>query len=136
MIKCSCYLLEEFQKANEVQSRQEAQTREVVSWTVPKQGQYKVNCDAVVFTRSKEVGFGLIICDCVGSVVAALSKKRIGLTRAVEAEAKAMEVAVQFVKDVGIREATFEGDSLIMSRAVKGVGDVPSLIQNIVCGII
>ena len=95
-----------------------------------------MNCDAVVFTRSKEVGFGLIIYDCVGSVVAALSKKRIGLTRAVEVEAKAMEVAVQFVKDVGIREATFEGDSLIVSRVVKGVGDVPSLIQNIVCGII
>ena len=136
MIKCSCYLLEEFQTANEVWSRQEAQTQEVVSWIVPKQGQYKANCDAVVFTRSKEVGFGLIICDCVGSVVAALSKKRIGLTRAVEAEAKAMEVAVQFVKDVGIREATFEGDSLIVSRAIKGVGDVHSLIQNIVCGII
>ena len=40
------------------------------------------------------------------------------------------------MKDVGIREATFEGDSLIVSRVVKGVGDVPSLIQNIVCGII
>ena len=47
-----------------------------------------------------------------------------------------MEVAVQFAKDVGIREATFEGDSLIVSRAVKGVGDVPSSIQNIVRGII
>ena len=136
MIKCSCYLLEEFQKANEVQSRQEAQTREVVSWTVPKQGQYKVNCDAVVFTKSKEVGFVMIIYDCVGFIAATLSKKRIGLTGMVEAEAKAMEVAVLFAKDMGIREATFEGDSLIMSRAVKGVGDVPSLIQNIVCGII
>ena len=78
----------------------------------------------------------MIIYDCVGFIAATLSKKRIGLTGRVEAEAKAMEVAVQFAKDMGIREATFEGDSLIMSRAVKGVGDVPSLIQNIVCGII
>ncbi|KAK7854358.1 hypothetical protein CFP56_032571 [Quercus suber] len=70
------------------------------------QGQYKVNYDAAVFTKSREVGFCVIICDGAGSIVA---KKRIGLTGAVEAEAKAMEVVVQFVKDVGIREATFEG---------------------------
>ena len=136
MIKCSCYLLEEFQTANEVWSRQEAQTQEVVRWTVPKQGQYKVNYDAAIFTGSREVGFGVIIHDCASLVIAALSKKRIGLTEAVEAEAKVMEVAVQFAKDVGIGEATFEGDSLIVSRAVKGVGDVPSSIQNIVRGII
>ena len=105
VIKCSHYLLEEFQTANEVRSRQEAQTREVVRWTTPKHRQYKVNCDATVFTRSREVGFGVIIHDCAGLVIAALSKKGIGLFGAVEAEAKAMEVAVQFAKDVGIREA-------------------------------
>ncbi|XP_075661610.1 uncharacterized protein LOC142631351 [Castanea sativa] len=108
VIKCSRYLLEEFQTANGVRS------------------------------RSREVGFGVIIRDGAGLVVAALSKKRIGLTGAVEVEAKAkaMEVAVQFAKDVGIRETTFEGDSLIVSKAARGVGDVPSSIQNIVCGII
>ncbi|KAK7831246.1 putative ribonuclease h protein [Quercus suber] len=118
---------EEFQVANEVRSKQEAQIREVVRWTGPKQGQYKVNCDAAVFTKSREVGFGVIIRDCAGLDVAALSKKRIGLTGAVKAEAKAMEVFVQFAKDVGIREATFE---------VKGIGDIPSSIQNIFYDII
>ncbi|KAF3971891.1 hypothetical protein CMV_004548 [Castanea mollissima] len=136
VMKCSCYLLEEFQTANEVRSKQEAQPQEVVRWTALKQGQYKVNYDAAVFTRSREVGFVVIIHDDAGSVVATLSKKRIGLTGVVEATAKAMEVAVQFVKDVGIREAAFEGDSLIVSKAAKGMGDVHSLIQNIVCGII
>ena len=135
VIKCSQYLLEEFQTANDVRSRQEAQTREVVRWIAPKHGQYKVNCDAAVFTRSKEVGFGVIIRDCAGLVIAALSEKGIGLSGAVEAEAKAMKVAVQFAKEVGIREATFEGDSLIVTGAVQGVGDAPSSIQNIVCGI-
>ncbi|XP_075656389.1 uncharacterized protein LOC142626453 [Castanea sativa] len=121
--------------ANEVRSRREAQTQEVVRWTAPKQGQYKVNYDAAVFTRSREVGFGVIIRDYAGLVIAALSKKGIGLTEAVEVEAKAMEVVVQFAKDVGIREATFKGDSLIVSGAIQGVGDVPSSIQNIVYSI-
>ncbi|XP_075665545.1 uncharacterized protein LOC142635234 [Castanea sativa] len=103
--------------------------------TAPKQGQYKVNCDAAVFAKSREVGFGVNIRDYAGLVDAALSKKGFGLTGVVEAEAKAMEVAVQFAKDVGIREATFEGDSLIVSRAIQGTGDVPASIQNIVCGI-
>ncbi|XP_030950071.1 uncharacterized protein LOC115973978 [Quercus lobata] len=125
VIKCSHYSLE-FQTANEVRSKQEALTREVVRWTAPKHGQYKVNCDAAVFTRSREVGFGMIIRDCAGLVIAALSKKGISLSRAVEAEAKAMEVVVQFAKDVGIREAIFEGDLLIVSGAVQGGGDVPS----------
>nr|XP_023916996.1 uncharacterized protein LOC112028530 [Quercus suber] len=94
VIKCSNFLLEEFQTANEVRSRQEAQTREVVRWIALKHGQYKVNCNAAVFTRSREVGFGVIIRDCAGLVIATLSKKGIGLSGAVEAEAKAMEVAV------------------------------------------
>ena len=77
----------------------------------------------------------MIIRDYAGLVIAALSKKGIGLSGVVEAEAKVMEVAVQFAKEVGIKEATFEGDSLIVSGAIQGVGDVPSSIQNIVCGI-
>ena len=64
------------------------------------------------------MGFGVIIHDCASLVIAALSKKGIGLSRAVEAEAKAIEVAIKFAEEVGIREATFKGDSLIVTGAI------------------
>lgn len=66
------------------------------------QGSYKVNTDGAVFSKRKEVGFGVVIRDCHGEVIAALSKRMAGLLGALETEAKAMEIAVQFNADVGV----------------------------------
>lgn len=45
-------------------------------------------------------------------MIVALSKKWKCPLGAIEAEAKALEVGVEFAKDVGIREVEFESDSL------------------------
>ena len=54
--------------------------------------------------------------------------------RAVEIEAKAIKAGVSFARDVGIREAVFEGNSLINCKALQGDGGVPSSIQNVLEG--
>ena len=53
---------------------------------------------------------------------------------AVEIEALAMETRVSFARDVGIREAVFEGDSLIICKALQGDRGLPSSIQNVLEG--
>lgn len=67
-------------------------------------------------------------------VIAALSRKLAFPLGALEIEAKAMEVEVQFALDVRVRDVTFKGDSLCISNALQGVDEVSSSVQNIVFG--
>ena len=59
----------------------------------------------------------MVIRDKNGVVIAALSKSVKTPLVATEIEAKAMEIGVLFTRDMGIREAVFKGDSLIICRA-------------------
>ena len=70
-----------------------------------------MNLDGVVFKAQKFVGIGVLIRDEQGRVVAALSQKLNAPLGALEVEAKAVEVAIQFATDVGISDFIMEGDS-------------------------
>ena len=48
-----------------------------------------------------------------------------------EAKAKAMEAAVIFAKDIGIRDVIFEGDSLQVCNATNGCSLAPPAIANV-----
>ena len=52
-----------------------------------------------------------------------------------EAEAKAMEVAMLFAKDMGIHDIVFEGDSLQVRNFLKGSSLVPPAVANVLEGI-
>ena len=73
----------------------------------------------------------MVIRDKNGVVIAALSKLVNAPLEATEIEAKAMESGVIFARDVEIREAMFEGDSLTICRALQGEGEAPSSTHNI-----
>ena len=64
-------------------------------------------------------------------MIAALSKKWKYPLGAIEAEAKAWEVGALFAREVGIREAEFEGDSLVVYHALQGLVSPPSLVVNV-----
>ena len=68
-------------------------------------------------------------------MIAALSKKWKCPLGATEAEAKALEAGVEFAKDVGIREAEFESDSLLICNALQGLTSPPSLVMNVLSGV-
>ncbi|KAK9988783.1 hypothetical protein SO802_029022 [Lithocarpus litseifolius] len=135
IVRSSLRMLDEFRLANEKPQPMRASTTMEVKWCPPQPGSYKVNVDGTVFTKRKQVGFGVVIRDSAGEVIAALSQKLARSLGALETETKAMEVGVQFALDIGIRDVTFEGDSLSVYNALKGVGEVSSTAQNIVYGL-
>lgn len=57
---------------------------------------FKINVDGVVFAPQRVVGVGVIIRNEESESIAALSKKINVLLGALEAEAKAFEVGLQF----------------------------------------
>ena len=97
---------------------------------------YKVNTDAAVFSNLKAIRIGVVICDHEGSVIAALSKHLPLPLGPLEAEAKAIDKAVLFAWDVGIREAIFETDSSVVSDAIAGYTTPPVSIVDITAGIL
>lgn len=136
IVRSSIMLLDEFQTANTKQVKPRPHMSEVIKWKPPQQGRYKVNTDGAVFAKRKCVGFGVVVHDSKREVIAALCKRMAGLLGALETEAKAMEVAVQFAVDIGIRDVIFEGDSLSICQMIQRSTEAQSSIQNVVDGII
>ena len=69
-------------------------------------------------------------------MIAALSKHLPLPLGPLEAEAKAMDEAVLFAWDVGIREAIFETGSSVVSDAIAGYTTPPVSIVDITAGIL
>lgn len=135
IVRSALMMLEEFQAVNVKQIKEGTHMPEVVKWKPPQLGRYKVNTDGAVFTKSKSVGIGVVVRDSKGEVIAALCKRVAGLMGALETEAIAMEVAVQFAADIGLRDVVFEVDSLSVCKMIQGFTEVQSSIQNVVDGI-
>ncbi|KAK9984734.1 hypothetical protein SO802_034259 [Lithocarpus litseifolius] len=126
-------LLDEFQLANFQPSKSVMHDRG--QWTNPSPQWYKVNVDGAVFESQQASGVGVIIRDHGGMVAAALSKKVLCPLGPLEVEAKALEEAVDFAWDVGIRDAHFECDSKMIVDAVLDVSCPQASIYNTITGI-
>ena len=90
--------------------------------------------DGAIFSDLKAVGFGAIIMDEKGGVVATLSKKLHAPLGAAEAEAKAVEMGLQFGKDIGVRDIILEGDSLNVYCVLLGLSTPPSSVDAMILG--
>ena len=64
----------------------------------PPQNMYKVNVDRAVFSARKDVGIGIVVRDCHGLVMAAMSMKVSAPLGPLEVEAKAFEAGLIFAK--------------------------------------
>ncbi|XP_050254838.1 uncharacterized protein LOC126700670 [Quercus robur] len=131
ILKTSLHLVDEYHTANEVRQDVVRQERPMITWKPPARDQYKVNVDGVVFKHRKKAGIGVVIRDKNGVVIAALSKSINDPLEAAEVEAKAMKTGVLFTRDVGIREAVFEGDLLIICKALQREGEAFSSTHNV-----
>ena len=134
ILKTTLRLVEEYRAANVTRQRDTPGVGPLTIWKPPDLEWYKVNVDSAVFKHRKKAGIGVVIRDETGEVIAALSKIVNAPLGAVEIEALAMETRVSFARDVGIREAVFEGDSLIICKALQGDRGLPSSIQNVLEG--
>ena len=135
-MRSSLKLLEDFQSANEKLSRPRTENQNGAAWKPPPPGSFKVNVDGALFSKSKLSSVGVIVRDEEGNVIAAMSRKKNLPLRVLELEAKALEIGVKLVKEVGLRDVVFEGDSQLIINAVHGIGEVEAPVQNIIQGVL
>ncbi|KAL4593843.1 hypothetical protein ACB092_M009600 [Castanea dentata] len=74
-------------------------------WTPPVSGVFKANVDGAVFKDISSAVIGVILWDDKGNVIGALSQRIYAPLRPLEAEAKAMEAAMLFARDMGNKPA-------------------------------
>lgn len=89
-----------------------------VKWTPPSPNQYKVNVDGAVLKEQRMAGVGILIRGDEGHLIGACSKKLDAPLGAIEAEAKAVELGLQFAKDMSIQDFMLESDSLTSINAL------------------
>ena len=100
-------------------------------WIPPQDTFYKANFDAAIFQNSGFAGLGVVIRDCHGHVIAALSQK-IWKPNSVEAaEALAACRAVVFTKELCIFKVVVEGDCLRVVQALTAKERCNTLYGNI-----
>ena len=73
----------------------------------------------------------MIIRDGEGQVVAALSKHWYYPLGVIKAKEKAWEAGVLFAKDMGIQDAEFEGNSLVLCNVLQGLASPPTSVANV-----
>ena len=103
-------------------------------WSPPLADMFKTNVDGAIFAHQKSAGIGMVIRDSVGRIIGACSKKIQAPLDAMEAEAKAVEFGLHFVRDMMIQEFVLESDSLTVINALKETSPPPFLIAVVVYG--
>ena len=134
ILRNASQLVEEYRAANEPKTEHLPEPPASVSWSLPSHGHYKVNIDGAIFSKRKQAGAGVIIKDGVGHVMAALSKRWNYSLGTIEAKAKVWEVGVLFARDMGIRDAEFKGDSLVVCNVLQGLASLPTSVANVLIG--
>ena len=88
------------------------------SWSPPLGLLYKLNFDAAVFEGINASGFGAIVCNDKGEVMAAISARGPPVVDSEEAEVLACRRAVEFAVEAGFRELIIEGDNATVMKTI------------------
>ncbi|KAK9278236.1 hypothetical protein L1049_027798 [Liquidambar formosana] len=90
-----------------------------VRWKPPAVGRFKLNADGALFKEASCVGFGVMVRDHEGQIIAAASKRKIGLFNVPYIEAMAIQFAAEFARDLDLRDVDLEGDNLEVIAALN-----------------
>ena len=101
------------------------------SWQPPPVSVYKVNFDAAIFSELNCSGFGAIIRNEKGEVMAAMSVKGPPVTCSEEAEVLACRKALEFTVDAGFSNVMLEGDNETVMRTISSSSKNHSWLGNI-----
>ena len=89
-----------------------------LQWRPPDSQNYKANFDVAIFKASNSASIGVIIKDCDGEVIGALSLS-IPFSQLVdELKALAYRRTVQFAWEISLKRVIFEGDSATVIQAI------------------
>ena len=110
-------------------------------WKPPPNSVFKLNFDATVFVEAKRTGFGAIIRNDKGEVMAVMSAGGPQVSGTEEAELLACRKAVEFATDDGFSELVIEGDNSNVMKALSSssidqslLGNVMDDVRHLVCG--
>ena len=101
-------------------------------WVPPPQAVYKLNYDAAVFEDSASSGFGAVIRNSTGEVMAAMTVKGPTVRGSEVAELLACRKALEFAIDAGFSVLIVEGDSVSVTRWIASGSDIQSTMGNVV----
>ncbi|KAL5776794.1 hypothetical protein ACOSP7_009720 [Xanthoceras sorbifolium] len=105
-------------------------------WQAPSPNWFKINLDAALDFKHKRVGFGIVIRDCHGQVVAALAQRYPLLVSVEVAEAMAIFRGLQFATEMGIGPLVMESDASTLISLIKvenpPLSDVGLVISDII----
>ena len=92
---------------------------------------YKANFDAALFDNSNMAGIGVVIRDCNGNIIGALSQK--SLPQSIEhAEALVASWAVAFARELSLFKVIFEGDCRRIIKAINTKEPCHTLFGHII----
>jgi hypothetical protein len=94
----------------------------IINWCPPPIGFFKANWDATINSKKGILGFGCVVRDVHGFVVAALSHSVIVMGNLEVAEALAALHTIEFCRNQGFNSIILEGDSLIVANTINRVG--------------
>ena len=101
-------------------------------WSPPEPSIYKANYDGAYFAEEEATGFGVIVRNELGQVMASLAKKFVMPPTMEILEAMAARRAMFFMEELGLRRAIFEGDLEIVVKDLSGDCPDRSSIGHIV----
>ncbi|KAK3226388.1 hypothetical protein Dsin_006250 [Dipteronia sinensis] len=101
-------------------------------WKAPELGVYKVNCNARVDVGSRRVGFGIVIRDGSGSVMASCSQITDATYNDQVAGLMAIYMGFIFSKDCGLAPPVFESDKVGAVSCVLNASSLGASYGNII----
>ena len=108
-----------------------------IKWRPPLGKLYKTNYDGAVFGESGEAGIRVVVRDAKGEVIATLAKKITYSWSVVMLEALVARRAVKFIVELGISLSEFEGDLVVVCRALRtanwGHPAIGQIIEDTLC---
>ncbi|XP_075674895.1 uncharacterized protein LOC142644101 [Castanea sativa] len=100
-------------------------------WHAPPAEEFKLNFDVAVFSDQHNSGFGAIIRNSLGEVMAYMLVKGPHMNSSEEADVLACRRAVEFSREVGFSRLIIEGDCLNVMRALSVSIENSSLLGHI-----
>lgn len=101
-------------------------------WQPPLQSAYRLNFDAVVFSSLDKLGFGAIIQNKKGEVMATMTTSGPKVSRSDEAEMLACRRAIEFAVDVSFSRLIIKGYNVNVIQAISSPLVKNSLFGNMV----
>lgn len=90
-----------------------------VSWQPPQELFVKCNVDASIFSSLNKAGYGCIIRNHIGAVVAAIHGNLPGISNTSLAEAMGIRDALSWINDLHISNVIFESDALLIVEVLN-----------------